>query len=406
MFHLLVKYDGWRQDSDSLGKSRVLEYTSPALRERIKSLNDPEFLAAPALFVSEIEGTGPQEVRLGRLIRAHDEGSTVRIEYALDSPSLMTNTELHALEEHLSIDRIELWRTHWAVKEADLFRILFHNHQKPDHIPPPPLSPSPAITAGDPKSVFVIHGRNLNAVRELEAFLRACGLKPLRFDDLRGEMGGTPTIAEIVTRGMERAQGIVALFTPDERATLHENLRTSDDHGSAIERWQSRPNVLFEAGMAFGRERNRVVFVLLGRPELFTDVAGVHVLHLDGGGPAVRDQLRRILSNMGCAVEDSSAWLQAGNFSETFDRSHSPKKPSRPTIPTDVDARILLQAWLRELPEYASGRALKVQDIANQASVKGEQVRLLLPELAQGHVSWTLSAMGDEVLTLNYEIPF
>lgn len=140
----------------------------------------------------------------------------------------------------------------------------------------------------DAKSVFVIHGRNDKARKEMCVFLRAWGLQPINFGDLRAEMGGTPTIDRIVEEGMRRAKGIVALFTPDEYSTLAEKLRNPHDDEEAKARWQSRPNVIFEAGMAFGKDRNRVVFVVLGDTKLFTDVAGVHCLRPTNSVPGDR----------------------------------------------------------------------------------------------------------------------
>ena len=47
--------------------------------------------------------------------------------------------------------------------------------------------------------MFVIHGRNLEARKQIGYFLAALGLEAVDFDDLRASLGGTPTIAEIVT---------------------------------------------------------------------------------------------------------------------------------------------------------------------------------------------------------------
>jgi hypothetical protein len=160
--------------------------------------------------------------------------------------------------------------------EAEQLQIVSQRESKPptrgasDSGPGQSLQPtllgrqSARVDAPDPTSVFVIHGRNADACAEMGIFLRACGLKPINFGDLRAEMGGTPTIDRIVEAGMARAQGVVALFTPDEYAALRPSLRAKDDRGDAIARWQARPNVIFEAGMAFGKDRDRVVFVVLG----------------------------------------------------------------------------------------------------------------------------------------------
>ncbi len=124
-----------------------------------------------------------------------------------------------------------------------------------DHLPVGEAAEERKIVsvANKPK-VFVIHGRNERAVDEVENFLRSMGLSPLWFRDVRKEMGGTAFIAKVVERGMEKAQGVLAIFTPDEFSALHPSLRKAGESSEKVERWQARPNVLFEAGLAYGRD--------------------------------------------------------------------------------------------------------------------------------------------------------
>jgi predicted nucleotide-binding protein len=167
----------------------------------------------------------------------------------------------------------------------------------------------------DKKKVFIIHGRNVVARKEMGIFLRAIGLEPLNFDDLRASLKGTPTVADVVIAGMKNAQGVVAIFTADEYAALRPSMRGKGESGESVERWQARPNVLFEAGMAFGRDRERVVFVKLGDVDLFSDVGGVHVLTPTNDPKGHRDTLRKVLKGMGCAVNlEPSDWMHDGDF--------------------------------------------------------------------------------------------
>lgn len=270
-----------------------------------------------------------------------------------------------------------------------------------------------ANTVPDAKQVFVIHGRNVAARDQLAIFLRACGLRPINFGDLRAEMGGTPTIDRIVEEGMARAQGVVALITADEYAALHPHFRSEKDDEVAVARWQARPNVIFEAGMAFGRNRNRVVFVLLGAPRLFTDVAGVHVLAPTNDAKGDRSMLRETLrKGMGCAVDESTDWMSHGDFENCLPKSLE-MGPSDPfgaktaggTVAevSDGDARILLAGWLHALSTFKSGRALEYASIAVEARVTTAQVRNLLVEVVRASGDrWSVEEQGDAVIRLRH----
>jgi hypothetical protein len=170
----------------------------------------------------------------------------------------------------------------------------------------------------DKEKVFVIHGRDNTARHEMGVFLRSMGLEPLWFRDVRKNMSGTVQIIKVVEHGMELAQGVLALFTPDEFAALHPVLRKKGESGDAVQRWQARPNVLFEAGLAYGRDPDRVAFVLFGDAKLFTDASGMHVFWPtnEHGPDSSRAQLRGLLGGgMQCMVnKDSDDWMTAGNF--------------------------------------------------------------------------------------------
>lgn len=272
----------------------------------------------------------------------------------------------------------------------------------------------------DRRKIFVIHGRNLKARKEMGIFLRALGLEPMNFADLRAEMGGTPTIADIVEEGMNRAQGVVALFTPDEYAALRPELRSEKEEEDALARWQARPNVIFEAGMAFGRDRDRVVFVLIGDPKLFTDVAGIHVLRPTNDPLGDRQVLRNTLKKgMRCAVsDDSNDWMDHGDFEGCVSglATRSPSDPfganadqadlreyERPTL-SEGDARTYLIGWLSNLPVGTSGKALSYEEIAADARVAQDQVRDLLPSVVgQSGSDWRIQQLGETVVILRWE---
>jgi predicted nucleotide-binding protein len=169
----------------------------------------------------------------------------------------------------------------------------------------------------DPKSVFVIHGRNLAARNAVEKFLWSLGLRTIDFDVLAGKCGAE-FVGEIVRQGVLSAQGIVALFTSDELASLRPEYQCGDDGEEDLRRWQARPNVIFEAGMAYGCAPERTILAVMGgQTRLFSDLKGVH-LALLSNSPAARKRLRDKLIGAKCEVDQQSvAWQdpqRSGDF--------------------------------------------------------------------------------------------
>lgn len=166
----------------------------------------------------------------------------------------------------------------------------------------------------DPALVFVIHGRQKQG--DMHAFLRAIGLKPLEWSQARRNAGSpNPYTWEIVDLALKKAGAIVALMTPDDEARLREDLWTRDEN--ALEKaylQQARQNVLFEAGVAYGRNPERTVLVRVGSHRPMSDLAGHHILQLNNS-PESRQAVADALRAAGCPVDVSGAdWYQAGNF--------------------------------------------------------------------------------------------
>lgn len=128
MFNLLVQYQAWPEGRDTFPLGRALEYTDDALKARFAprgALDLPALIQLPTLFVQETQGTGTEVARVGMILRARISGREVALEYAYE-PDLppVPNASLKALAADLDIEDFEFSRTHWAVKEVDLFRAL------------------------------------------------------------------------------------------------------------------------------------------------------------------------------------------------------------------------------------------------------------------------------------------
>jgi hypothetical protein len=132
MFNLIVKASAWAHGGDTIPAGRVFEYTDQALVDRFKSggqVDFPALMALPALFVQE--GRTNEVAHVGTITRARIVGPNVALEYTygLDVPALL-NEALYGFMAELDIGNdFEFFRTHWAIKEVDLYRVLLRNTQ-------------------------------------------------------------------------------------------------------------------------------------------------------------------------------------------------------------------------------------------------------------------------------------
>lgn len=166
----------------------------------------------------------------------------------------------------------------------------------------------------DPRKVFVIHGRNEEARKGLFDFLRSIGLDPIEWSEaIRLTGKGSPYIGQVLDAAFGAAQAVVVLQTPDDVAYLHESLTYVGDPECSPQ-MQPRPNVLFEAGMAMGRDEDRTVIVEMGRVKVFSDIHGRHAVRLDNSLKK-RQELAQRLDTAGCAVRlTGTDWHEAGNL--------------------------------------------------------------------------------------------
>jgi len=165
-------------------------------------------------------------------------------------------------------------------------------------------------------AVFVVHGRNDKARNALSDFLRSLDVQPIEWSKaLALTKKGSPYIGEVIDAAFAKAKAIVVLFTPDDEAKLKtEFVRPSDPHYERNLTGQPRQNVLFEAGMAFGRYANTTILVQVGKVRAMSDVSGLHIVHLTGSVPS-RKQVVVKLRATGVVVDDSGDdWLTAGDF--------------------------------------------------------------------------------------------
>jgi hypothetical protein len=192
-----------------------------------------------------------------------------------------------------------------------------------------PTSPRPdqgRAKVPNTRDVFVIHGRDIPVVEAFWQFFQALDLHPLDWEEVvSSTQSATPFLGDAVRAAFDDIQAAIVLLTPDDIVHLHPDLRDpADPDYESRPTGQARPNVLFEAGMAFGLYPKRTIMIEVGRLRPFADVSGRNVVRFDGSVVALQKIVQR-LKNAGCAVNDSgTGWLDIRRFANLAAFSRHP----------------------------------------------------------------------------------
>lgn len=234
--------------------------------------------------------------------------------------------------------------------------------------------------------VFVVHGRNEKLRDAMFDFLRAVGLNPREWPQLKAEAmkeikQGSPYVGAIVDTAFKQAQGIVVLLSGDDLARLREEFLKDGDPDYERELTpQARPNVLFEGGMAMGICPEKTIWVQVGQVRAFSDTVGRHVIHLDNSTEK-RHQLIQELKAIQCNVDDSGTrWMEVGNFADEPDRKRRDINRQESTSvlkQSSTEERTILFVQARHLKERIQ-QALEDGDSTLAPDFAVELDRLLL----------------------------
>ncbi len=127
MFNLIVSGGLENGRSGSIIAGRVFEYTDDEIGDRFRRdgrLDIPALTTLPTIFMEE--GVSDEIVGIGWLSRVELRGDSYHYFYAVDPDvPLMTNADIYALASELRIHDWEFSRNHWAIKDVDLFHVLY-----------------------------------------------------------------------------------------------------------------------------------------------------------------------------------------------------------------------------------------------------------------------------------------
>ncbi len=254
------------------------------------------------------------------------DGSATDVEgaaSALNWPPLRINRAIEVLAEQGLIEEDESLGSHpYRTATINLStKGMLLMEQKKAAIPRTPKLPSYGASRREPsdavevddQKVFIVYGRNVDAYDATVAYLEKLGLRvdPFHHEVARVEPSGY--VGEAIATAMKTSGGIIVLMTPDEYSTLvppYSKGVTGDD----LARFQPRPNVIFEAGMALGAHRTKTVIVVIGsNVRTFSDIIGRHIVYMNNSVER-REELRDKLQSGGCRIEQRPGWHKAGDF--------------------------------------------------------------------------------------------
>jgi predicted nucleotide-binding protein len=210
-----------------------------------------------------------------------------------------------------------------AQLESAVHRNGGHEDQKGE---PMPIQLEPKV---DRRKVFLVHGRNKAAHDAMVALLKSLDLDPVDFDSAKRAMRKSPfSISDVLDYAFSNAWAVMVLITGDDVGRLRDcHWREKESNNEKDYQAQPRLNVVFEAGLAFARNPERTILVQIGDAKDFSDLAGQYIHHFQGTEEN-RNDLKLCLSNIGCAVRDSSLeWLRAGDFSAGLQPLQSAQEP-------------------------------------------------------------------------------
>lgn len=269
MFNLMMTgaSDAWEEGQFVWPTSRILEYTDDLIRDRFRALtpeNLTELAALPTLFMYETGSAG--RPRVGHVTHLQRRGGEVRVIYEFDEtlPEL-DNEALLALTWPLQLRDWEQNRTHWAVKDGDLYAILREANLIPQQaepeLPQVEEEPEPAQQATvtvAPSRVFLVHGRDGGRMNQVARFLETkVGLEVCILSE-QPNRGRT-----IISKFEEEARGAsyaVVLMTADDTGALKPELNNG---AAGDQEARARQNVILELGFFLGKLGLDRVCVLL-----------------------------------------------------------------------------------------------------------------------------------------------
>jgi Predicted nucleotide-binding protein containing TIR-like domain len=189
--------------------------------------------------------------------------------------------------------------------------------EEPPQVASAPIvkEPARAIAPTKNNTLFVVHGRDTKLNEDMFGLLRALGLNPIEWSKAVAKTrGNNPDVDKIIAGQMKSVQGIVVMISPDEQAKLKAKFSDPGEPSEGQLGDQARPNVLFEAGWAFGAYPSKTLLVRVGKTRPISDLGGKHIMKLSNSA-ASRKEFAQRLKKMKFKVDtEGTSWLTEFDF--------------------------------------------------------------------------------------------
>lgn len=248
----------------------------------------------------------------------------------------------------------------------------------------------------DPRKIFVVHGRNVGARNAMFTFLRSIGLQPIEWSEAVSMTPGvSPYIGEVLEHAFGHAMAIVVLFTGDDEARLRPQYQASGDNTYETSLTpQARPNVLFEAGLAFGVHPERTILVELGRLRPFSDIGGRHVVRINNTTES-RQNLAMRLQKAGCEINlQGTDWHSAGDFDAALPDEHANNPDQRLQGSKDELEPIHVKI-LTFLGRHDIGTSVPIEHIAADLQMNPQRALHYVEWLVENQYAYDILVMGS-----------
>lgn len=271
MFSLIVGFAG-PDDHDGrvvVLQSRFLEYTETELVAHYGGMS-PDAVRRlkefPAVIMLEGDDVPAGLFKIAN-IQETDRNYVLEVT-PWEGVDVLAGGSFQRLAMELGIKQFEFSRSHWAIKDVDLIRVLQSNGLvAPASTRTHEQEPSAVVASNE---VFVVHGHDEDVKNEVRTYLESLGLVPII---LHMQASSGMTIIEKIDHYSNVGHAVVLYTECDVGAK-----RNSTNYS-----WRARQNVVFEHGYLIGKlGRARVTALVKGNVEVPNDISGVVYVPMGG----------------------------------------------------------------------------------------------------------------------------